>query len=242
MARTTTKRASRKVVAKGAAKSVPSTRATKSKPAAAKARTSPKKPGDLIEDQRKKRLRVYTRALGKPVAYHRGEKLGERAIDVAVFKRDIGGQSGFALLTNGMSDRRVPRPKASEAYPQTELVWFTRDADDAKVTFLHALSQMPFEGGKPFMLGGFASLPAPPVVGCAAKDVMFLRAITPHERVMHTDLALMTGYFELLVVHLLAAKEHKLAKASNKGFNAFLDLLDKNEYPLFFDPTRRSYV
>ncbi|MDF2692462.1 MAG: Suppressor of fused protein [Labilithrix sp.] len=215
---------------------------TTPKRAAPKKAGAPRKAGQLIADQRKKRLKIYGKSLKKPTAHFRGEDLGSFQIDVLAFPRKVGAESGYVLITNGMSDHRPPRPDPDEAYPQTELVWFTRDATEEKARFLYWLSTQPFETGKPVEFGAFVSAPKPPVAGCANKGITFLRPITMSEKLMHTELALMSGYFELFAIHLLSDSEFRHVKKSDKRFNEFMDLLDKNKYPLFLDPKRPSYV
>jgi len=232
----TAKRAARK---KAPVKKAPARKARAKK---APAKATPNKAGDLIEDRRKKRMKVYGANFKKPVAVFRGEELGDFKIDVLAFKKSVGGEQGFALATNGMSDHRTPKPKPSEAYPQVELLWFTRDVTPEKVEFLYWVATQPFTTHKPVEFGEFVSAPKAPLSGCEAKDVTFLRPITTSERLMHTDLALMAGYFELFVMHLLLPKEFHHVKKSDRNFYQFLDLLDKNGYPLFFDPKRKSYL
>ncbi len=215
------------------------------KKAAVKGKAAPeaaRKAGELIEERRKKRLKVYQANLKKPSATFRGEDLGDFKIDVLAFKKAVGGQQGFLLVTNGMSDHRPPRPKPDEAYPQLELLWFTRDVTPEKAEFLYWVATQPFLTQKPIEFGEFVSAPKPPLSGCESKDVTFLRPITMSEKLMHTDLALMAGYFEMLVIHLLRPQEFLHVKKSDDNFNQFLDLLDKNSYPLFFDPNRPSYL
>jgi hypothetical protein len=45
---------------------------------------------------------------------------------------------------------------------------------------------------------------------------------------------------EVLTVNLISDREYALIK--NKGLDAFLDLLDENDYPTIFDPSRKSYL
>lgn len=213
--------------------------ATKKPKAAAK--KASRAPGQLIEDQRKKRLAIFRKTLGTPSLHLRGEDLGAFNVDVLAFPAKHAADSGFLLVTNGLSDHRVPRPDPDEAYPQVELVWYTRDASDDKLRFLYWLGTQPFASGKPIVFGSFVDAPKT-VAGTDKRGVMFLEPITVSERLMHTDLALLTGYFKWFAVHLLTDAEFRHAKKNTKGFNALLDLFDKKNYPLFFDPKRASYV
>lgn len=214
----------------------PPKRATSKRP-----RTS-RKAGELIQDQRKKRLTIYRKNFGAPRTHYRGEDLGAFAIDILAFPKAVGAERGHVLITNGMSDHRPPRPDPNEAYPQTELIWYTRDVTEEKAKFLYWLSAQAFETGKPIEFGEFVQAPKPPLAGCKSRGITFLRPITTSEKGMHTDLALLTGYFELFAIHLLSDKEFRQAKKSDEGFNELIDLFDKNKYPLFFDPQRPSYV
>lgn len=226
----------------------PTKRAPKAatKKAAARAKikpsTAPKTAGQLIADQRKKRLKIYTTNFKRPVKQIRGEDLGDFKVDVLAFEKQVGGESGFVLVTNGMSDHRPPRPNKDDAYPQTELIWYTRDVTEEKLRFLYWLGTRPFLSGVPIEFGSFVVSTEPPVEGCANHAVTFLRPITQSERLMHTGLALMTGYFDLFAIHLLSPSEYQHMKKSDERFNEFLDLLDAKKYPLFFDPKRPSYL
>jgi hypothetical protein len=215
--------------------------ASKKKPAASKKKPAAPKT-KYVSDQRKKRLRIYETNFKKPVKALRGEDLGDFAIDVLAFRKKVGDASGFVLITNGMSDYRPPRPKKDEAYPQIELLWYTRDVTEEKLRFLYWLATQPFLTGVPIEFGEFVVSKDPIVAGCPNKVVTFLRPITMSEKLMHTGLTLMTGYYDSFVIHLLSDTEYRHMKKSDAGFNRFLDLLDEKKYPLFFDPARPSYL
>ena len=83
-------------------------------------------------------------------------------------------------------------------------------------------------------------MPAPPMPGTDFKTFLFLTpVITPDQRIAE-QLSVAGDAIEILTVNLISDREYGLIK--NGGLDAFLDLLDENDYPPIFDPSRKSYV
>ena len=83
-------------------------------------------------------------------------------------------------------------------------------------------------------------MPAPPIAGTEFKTFLFLTPIiTPDQRIAET-LAVAGDPVEILTVKLISDREYELIKRA--CIDAFLDLLDENDYPAIFDPSRKSYV
>ena len=191
-----------------------------------------------------RRLAIYQRELDEPE--HTFRDPGDRRIDVHAFGRDFvpdceeGSDEGYVLLTNGMSERRMAVPDQAEAKVRTELMWYVREATPEISTTLRWLASVPFIDNTWFGFGHRVPMPAPPVPGPDFKTFLFLTpVITPDQRIAEA-LSIAGDPVEILTVNLISDREYELIKSD--GLDAFLDLLDENDYPAIFDPTRKSYV
>jgi len=190
------------------------------------------------------RLAIYERELGE--REYTFLDPGDGRIDVHAFERDFvpdceeGSDEGYVLLTNGMSERRMAIPAQAEAKHRAELMWYVRDATPEVSTSLRWLASLPSIDNTWFGFGHRVPMPAPPVPGTDFKTFLFLTPIiTPDQRIAET-LSIAGDPVEILTVNLISDREYELIK--NKGVDAFLDLLDENDYPAIFDPSRKSYV
>ena len=83
-------------------------------------------------------------------------------------------------------------------------------------------------------------MPEPIFSGTDFRIFLFPKPIIrPDQRIAET-LAIAGDPVEILTVNLISEREHDLIKT--EGLGAFLDLLDENDYPPIFDPSRKSYV
>ena len=190
------------------------------------------------------RLAIYERELGE--REYTFSDASDRRIDVHAFGRDFvpdceeGSDEAYVLLTNGMSEQRMAVPAQAEAKPRAELMWYIRDATSEISTTLRWLASVPFIDNTWFGFGHRLPMPAPPLPGTDFKTFLFLTPIiTPDQRIAEA-LSVAGDPVEILTVHLISDREYALIK--NEGLDAFLDLLDENDYPPIFDPARRSYV
>ena len=190
------------------------------------------------------RLAIYERELGE--REYTFSDASDRRIDVHAFGRDFvpdceeGSDEAYVLLTNGMSEQRMAVPAQAEAKPRAELMWYIRDATSEISTTLRWLASVPFIDNTWFGFGHRVPMPAPPLPGTDFKTFLFLTPIiTPDQRIAEA-LSVAGDPVEILTVHLISDREYALIK--NEGLDAFLDLLDENDYPPIFDPARRSYV
>ena len=190
------------------------------------------------------RLAIYERELGE-----RGSTFSnasDHRIDVHAFGRDFvpdceeGSDEGYILLTNGMSEHRMAVPDQAEAKVRAELMWYGREATPEVSATLRWLATVPSIDDTWFGFGHRVPMPEPPVPGTDFKTFLFLTPIiTPDQRIAEA-LSIAGDPVEILTVNLISDREYELIK--KEGLDAFLDLLDKNDYPPIFDPARRSYV
>jgi hypothetical protein len=191
-----------------------------------------------------RRLAIYERELGERDATLLDP--GYSRIDVHAFGRDFvpdceeGSDEGYVLLTNGMSEQRMAVPPQGGANRRAELMWYVREATAEISTTLRWLATVPSIDDTWFGFGHRLPMPAPPVAGTDFKTFLFLTPIiAPDQRIAET-LAVAGDPVEILTVNLISDREYEMIKRD--GLDAFLDLLDENDYPAIFDPARKSYV
>ncbi|WKA27046.1 suppressor of fused domain protein [Bradyrhizobium roseum] len=190
------------------------------------------------------RLAIYERELGE--RDHTFLDPGDSRIDIHAFGRDFvpdcedGSDEGYVLLTNGMSERHMAVPSQADVRRRAELMWYVREATTETSTNLRWLATVPFIDSTWFGFGHRLPMPAPPVAGTDFKTFLFLTPIiAPDQRIAET-LQVAGDPVEILTVNLISDREYELIK--REGLDAFLDLLDENDYPAIFDPARKSYV
>jgi hypothetical protein len=199
---------------------------------------------DKPADSHALRLAIYERELGE--REYTFLDPGDSRIDVHAFGRDFvpdceeGSDEGYVLLTNGMSEQCMAVPDQAEAKRRAELMWYVRDATPEVSATLRWLASLPSIDNTWFGFGHRVPMPEPPVPGTDFKTFLFLTPIiTPDQRIAET-LSIAGDPVEILTVNLISDREYELIK--KEGLDPFLDLLDENDYPPIFDPTRRSYV
>jgi hypothetical protein len=195
-------------------------------------------------DSYARRLAIYERELGEREYTFLDPR--DSRIDVHAFGRDFvpdceeGSDEGYVLLTNGMSGQRMAVPAEAEAKPRAELMWYVRDATAEISASLRWLASLPFIDNTWFGFGHRVPMPAPPIPGTDFKTFLFLTPIiTPDQRIAEA-LSIDGDPAEILTVNLISDREYELIK--HEGLDAFLDLLDENDYPPIFDPSRKSFV
>jgi hypothetical protein len=201
------------------------------------------KPASLA-DSHALRLAIYERELGE--REHTFLDPGASRIDVHAFGRDFvpdceeGSDEGYVLLTNGMSEQRMAVPAQAEAKRRAELMWYVREATPEISATLRWLATVPFIDNTWFGFGQRVPMPEPPVPGTDFKTFLFLTPIIVPDQRIAEELLVAGDPVEVLTVNLISDREYALIK--NKGLDAFLDLLDENDYPAIFDPSRKSYL
>lgn len=191
------------------------------------------------------RLAIYEQELDEPE--HSFTDIGELRIDIHAFGRDFvpdceeGSDEGYVLLTNGMSERRMPSTDRTGAIkPRAELMWYVREPTQEICTNLRWLARLPFVDQTSFAFGDRVPMPTPPIVGSDFRTFLFLTPIIGPDKRTAEALNVAGDEVEIFTVNLISDRELNLIKT--EGLDAFLDLLDENDYPPIFDPTRRSYV
>jgi len=189
------------------------------------------------------RLAIYESELGEPE--HSFTDSAERRIDIHAFGRDFvpvceeGSDEGYVLLTNGMSEQRMPGVHG-DAKPRAELMWYVREPTPDVCDNLRWLAKLPFIDTTWFGFGHRVALPRPPVAGTDFETFLFLTPIIGPDKQIAEVLEIAGDPVEILTVNLISHQELALIKA--RGLDPFLDLLDDNDYPPIFDPARKSYV
>ncbi|MBR0817250.1 suppressor of fused domain protein [Bradyrhizobium liaoningense] len=189
------------------------------------------------------RLAIYESELDEPEYSFRDS--AERRIDIHAFGRDFvpvcqeGSDEGYVLLTNGMSEQRMPGVPG-DAKPRAELMWYVREPTPDVCDNLRWLSNLPFIDTTWFGFGHRVALPWPPVAGTDFQTFLFLTPIIGPDKQIAEALEIAGDPVEILTVNLISHQELGLIKS--RGLDPFLDLLDENDYPPIFDPARKSYV
>ncbi|MBR0845648.1 suppressor of fused domain protein [Bradyrhizobium liaoningense] len=199
----------------------------------------PSHPADLYQQ----RLASYESELGEPE--HTFTDNTERRIDIHAFGRDFvpvcqeGSDEGYVLLTNGMSEQRMPGAYGN-AKPRAELMWYVREPTREICANLRWLANLPFIDTTWFGFGHRVALPIPPVTGTEFQTFLFLTPVIEPDKRIAEALEIADDPVEILTVHLISHQE--LALIKSESLDPFLDLLDENDYPPIFDPARKSYV
>jgi len=194
------------------------------------------------------RLAIYEQELGEAV--HSFADSADHRIDIHAFGRDFvpdceeGSDEGYVLLTNGMSELRMPAPndlETDEIKHRAELMWYVRGPTQEICANLRWLARLPFIDKTWFGFGHRVLMPKPPLAGTDFRTFLFLTPVFgPDQRIAET-LTIAGDAVEILTVNLISDRELDLIK-THDGLDTFLDLLDENDYPPIFDPSRKSYV
>jgi Suppressor of fused protein (SUFU) len=197
------------------------------------------------------RLSLYQEHLGTVDLEFADERNGSDEtdrIEVVGFERDFaeecdpGSNPGYALLTNGMSNRRmnVPADVDPDTPRRSELMWSVRKPTNQIVTMLRWLAELPFLDDTWFSFGLRVPMPEPPISGCVFRTFLFLIPIIRRDQELAEALRIENDPVTVLTVHLISEAEYQLIRAN--GLDPLLDLFDESEYPPIFDPNRPSYA
>jgi hypothetical protein len=197
------------------------------------------------ENTQSYRRAIYERELHAPELTFPPNKPED--VEILAFHRQFepvgAGDEGYVLLTNGMSDRRMTLSEAAaraNVPPRAELMWCVRDPTPDIISGLRWLAVFPFIDETWLGFGHRTPLPWPLVAGSDFKTYLLLTPIIkPDERIAES-LTIDGDAVEILTVNLISDAEYAFIKA--EGLDPFLDILDENNYPKFFDPGRQSYI
>jgi Suppressor of fused protein (SUFU) len=203
-------------------------------------------------------LAALTEALDEPDHTDADPKPGADGITIHAFSRnfvdddddDAEDDMGYVLVTCGMSRQRmVPMPEATDDDDQgqdsrsIELIWYVKTLDPAYFAALRWLAKLPQLDKIAYFHGRTISNPSAPLTVSPFKTYLLLPPIYGPDADLFEGLEASEGdEIGALVVHLISDAEAHLIKSKPEGLDDFLDLLDDKDYPMLFDPGRRSYV
>lgn len=197
------------------------------------------------ENREKERRATYVSMLGEPEFVFRGDD--EADVVIEAYGRDFAPEGavdeGYVLLTNGMSNQRMTMPDdvlEIGAKPRTELMWYVREPTPEIVANLRWLAQFPFIDDTFLAFGHRIPMPAPPLSNCYFKTFLFLTPIIRTDQLVSKALDSGRERVDILTVNLISDAEHRFIQ--QEGVDHFLDILDERDYPIIFDPQRRSYL
>jgi hypothetical protein len=203
-------------------------------------------------------LAALTEALDEAEHTDADPKPGPDAVTIYAFSRnfvddeddDAVDNMGYVLVTCGMSRQRMPSmPEASDDDDQgqdsrsIELLWYVKTLEPAYFAALRWLAKLPQIDKIAYFHGRTISNPSAPLTVSPFKTYLLLPPIYGPDADLFEGLETADGdEVSTLVVHLISDAELKLIKSKPEGLDDFLDLLDDKDYPMLFDPARRSYV
>ncbi len=202
-------------------------------------------PSGTPQKREKERRALYVPLLGEPEFVFRGDD--EAGTVIEAYARDFAPdgtiEKGYVLLTNGMSDRRMTIPEevlGTGVKPRTELMWYVRAPTPEIIANLRWLAQFPFLDNRFLAFGHRIPMPTPPLSGCAFRTFLLLTPIIRTDQLVSRALDSGRERVDILTVNLISDAEY--AFIQKEGVDRFLDVLDEREYPVIFDPRRRSYL
>ena len=149
---------------------------------------------------------------------------------------------GYVLITAGMSDRLMSTPATAEDESAAiELVWYVRELNQSYFETLRWLAKLPHIDRTWFGMGHTVPMPRPPLPFSDFQTFLFLPPIIQTDQDIFRDLTSHGESIATLCVHLVSSEEYELIKTP-EGLDQFLDMLDENDYPLVFDPKRKSML
>jgi len=166
-------------------------------------------------------------------------------IDVYIFRRSLGDQPAYSLVTGGMSDLRMtlPRRAAADVPRRVELIFYCLEPRDEYIKTLRWVAHFPHDS-KSFLGHGHTMPngdPPAPFWGSKELDTLFfLPPIVRKDQTLPSELQLESDPVHFLWVVPLTTAEctYKL----RNGFEAMMDLFQQHRHPPIFDPHRKSYV
>lgn len=197
----------------------------------------------------KTRQAAYEKLFGEPLSVSHELLPLTPHIDVFTFKRtskkDGVEQVVYSLVTGGMSDLEMtlPRRAPKDVPRRVELIFYCSEPRAEYISTLRWIAHFPHNAES--WLGRGHTMPNgnPPEPFWGSKELdtlLFMPPIVVKDQSLPFELQIEGQPVHFLWVVPLTTAEcnYKL----EKGFNAILDLFDRNRHPHVFDPTRKSYV
>ena len=166
-------------------------------------------------------------------------------VDVYTFRRTAkDGRGVYSLVTGGMSDLPMTLPReVTGALRRAELIFYCAEPRDEYITTLRWLAH--FSHSYKTCLGFGHTIPngnpPAPFWGSDVLDtLLFMPPIVVRDQTLPDELEIAGDPVHFLWVVPITTAECNLKL--QKGFEAILDLFEKNRHPHVFDPSRKSYV
>jgi hypothetical protein len=165
-------------------------------------------------------------------------------IDVYTFKRSQGDKIVYSLVTGGMSDLEMTLPRGARGAPhRVELIFYCSEPRDEYSATLRWVAHFP-HASKSWLGHGHTmpnGNPSAPFWGSTELDtLLFMPPIVSKDQTLPSELKLGGEPVHFLwVVPLTSAECNFKLK---HGFDAILNLFEKNRHPHVFDPHRKSYA
>jgi len=165
-------------------------------------------------------------------------------VDVYTFQRKRGDQIVYSLVTGGMSDLEMTLPRRASGVPKrVELIFYCTEPREEYITTLRWVAHFPHDT-KSWLGHGHTmpnGNPPSPFWGSTKLDtLLFMPPIVIKDQTLPEELRLAGEPVHFLWLVPLTTAECNL-KLQN-GFDAILDLFQRNRHPHVFDPLRQSYV
>ncbi|WP_288429320.1 suppressor of fused domain protein [uncultured Agrobacterium sp.] len=193
----------------------------------------------------RQRRATYAAFLGEPEYVFRGQD--DQDVVIEAYGRDFSPteamNEGYVLLTNGMSDRKMRLANDAaqrDVEARAELMWYVREPTPEIVANLRWLAQFPFIDDTYVAFGHRIPMPGAPLSDCPFKTFLFLTPIIRTDQQLSDALRVEKDKVDILTVNLISDAEYAFIKRD--GLDGFLDILDERDYPVIFDPARRSYL
>lgn len=187
---------------------------------------------------------VYKRFFGEPASVFHEVVSFAPHVDVFTYAPGHNARKCYTLVTGGMSDlpMNVP-PKVKRAARRVELIFYCSEPKNEYLETMRRLAHFPHDAKT--WIGAAHTMPnwdpPEPFWGSAVLDsFLFMPTIVVPDHTLSKELAIASDPVHFLWLVPLTTPECNLKL--EKGFDAILDLFEKNRHPHVFDPDRKSYV
>ena len=165
-------------------------------------------------------------------------------VDVYVYEPGHEGRDFYTLATGGMSDLPMTVPDGvGPEHRRSEIIFYCREPEDTFIEWLRFLAHFPHNNQT--WLGEGHTMPngqppQPIYPGSALDTMLLMDTIVSPDDTLGERLRIDGDPVRFLWLVPITTPECDLKLA--KGMEALLDVFDRREHPVVFDPTRRSYV
>ncbi|MBC7855547.1 MAG: suppressor of fused domain protein [Pirellulaceae bacterium] len=203
----------------------------------------PIRPQDRLKDLRgarkskwQKRYAAYVKLMGEAQeVFVQRDQPGVPSIDILAFKRAEG---FFTLMTNGMSDKRMPVSRTSSECKRAELEMHVKDLRREYVDRLYLTAALPFIDRTCLKPSDTVSWGLPITNHSSLTEDLLL----PSPIVRHRRLKLSVGNDLVQLLWCLQITESELDFKTSKGVQALIDAFPKIDSLVPLNPKRRSLI